>query len=242
MRDKDLDDLMDGPRPGSVPIRLLGRLTRDPVTSGGMLVTAAVMIAIVTNAAFMQKERHPAPLFETRPFDQPAPGSSRAVRTQRLLNAPSAALVRDIQTGLAERGFYQGPIDGVVGPVTGDAIRGFERAAGLLTTGEPSERLLAQIQLSTIAPSGSTATVAPTPIPADRDAPAAPMDEARREIASIQTLLNKLGYGPLTVDGYMGSATSTAISRFEKDQGLPVTGALSAKVIRDLQLFAGNTR
>jgi peptidoglycan hydrolase-like protein with peptidoglycan-binding domain len=50
----------------------------------------------------------------------------------------------------------------------------------------------------------------------------------------IQTALNRIGYGPLPVDGNAGSETLDAIRRFELDNGMPVTGQVGDALVARL--------
>lgn len=54
------------------------------------------------------------------------------------------------------------------------------------------------------------------------DVPANPVTAAPTEtqVSSAQTLLNRLGYGPLAVNGKLDAATQTALTAFLKTQGL----------------------
>lgn len=52
------------------------------------------------------------------------------------------ATVREIQRRLAALGYYAGAVDGVVGPMTRAAIRGFQKSEGLETTGAADRALL----------------------------------------------------------------------------------------------------
>lgn len=56
--------------------------------------------------------------------------------------APMDPLVYDTQTSLARLGYNPGPIDGVYGPRTANAIAAYERDHGLMVTGQPSPELL----------------------------------------------------------------------------------------------------
>lgn len=58
-------------------------------------------------------------------------------------------------------------------------------------------------------------------------------------VMEIQKALAKLGYGPIKVDGRGGDATKDAIERFERDRRLPVTGAISDRLVRELNAVAG---
>jgi hypothetical protein len=48
--------------------------------------------------------------------------------------------------------------------------------------------------------------------------------DRRHDVAMVQRRLNKLGYGPLTVDGHYGSLTQAAVIAFQTDRGLDVDG------------------
>ena len=52
------------------------------------------------------------------------------------------ATVREIQRRLAALGYYAGAVDGVVGPMTRTAVRGFQKSEGLATTGTADRALL----------------------------------------------------------------------------------------------------
>jgi localization factor PodJL len=53
-----------------------------------------------------------------------------------LADADRAALVKKIQTLLAEQGFDPGPADGVVGEKTREAVKAYQRQAGIAETGQ----------------------------------------------------------------------------------------------------------
>lgn len=60
----------------------------------------------------------------------------------------SADLVSNIQAELLELGFYPGPVDGQMGPITRSSIRAFQLAAELKIDGEPSQNLLDVLKAS----------------------------------------------------------------------------------------------
>ena len=49
-------------------------------------------------------------------------------------------------------------------------------------------------------------------------------DGQRLRIERVQTALNRIGYGPVVVNGIADDETINAIRRFELDNGLPVSG------------------
>lgn len=72
--------------------------------------------------------------------------SSGAAATAASANAGyDRGTVRDVQNGLARLGYNPGPVDGVLGPRTGDAIRSYQRDHGLLVDGKPTSELAAHI-------------------------------------------------------------------------------------------------
>lgn len=79
--------------------------------------------------------------------------------------------------------------------------------------------------------------------PAPVQAAARPADGAmtadQRRILTAERALERLGYGPLSVDGRFGADTREAIQRFERDHRMPVTGQLNERVTRELAAISG---
>jgi hypothetical protein len=63
---------------------------------------------------------------------------------------------------------------------------------------------------------------------------ASPSD-VKASIRTAQTVLARLGYGPLTADGAMGARTRRALEAFERDHGLMVTGELGPHTVTALR-------
>lgn len=97
----------------------IGRYRREFV---GLLMATLAIFAIVTNALFMQKGPHPAPIFATRPLLQrdagPAPRLQAVQSTPvvDLANQARIQLIGNIQRELSRKGFYDGPADGIGEP------------------------------------------------------------------------------------------------------------------------------
>ena len=74
---------------------------------------------------------------------------------------PSKPSSKDIQEALNAAGFYQGPVDGKIGPQTREAIRQFQQANGLKVDGvagrQTWEKLAPYLQLSSTSGELSTA-------------------------------------------------------------------------------------
>jgi peptidoglycan hydrolase-like protein with peptidoglycan-binding domain len=246
---------------------LADRIIQNPGRSGGILLIAVVMAAIVSNAAFMQTKRHPDPLFATRhspveatpsllvpapeaesstvplpvprnrseirlphtPQPIPAAVATKPVAAKPVAAKPAAAdnLVANTQKALAAAKLYKGTVDGVMGPQTRSAISAFEKKIGLIPTGKPSERLLAEIR------KGLPRAPAAEPVSTG----SIDDGQGRSRMKRVQAALNEIGYGPVDVDGRGGGKTTDAIRRFELDNGLPMTGAAGDAVIAKLVLI-----
>ena len=88
--------------------------------------------------------------------------------------ATSPTLVADLQRGLAERGLYQGKVDGLYGAQTRAAISAYEKAQGLPVTGEASAVVLDHMTTASIAP--VNASIPATPVTTVTvDVPAVPV-------------------------------------------------------------------
>lgn len=61
----------------------------------------------------------------------------------------------------------------------------------------------------------------------------------RKAIAVTQDMLNKAGFNAGTPDGIMGQKTRSAISQFQKREGLPVTGNIDINLIQKLRSSVG---
>ena len=76
-----------------------------------------------------------APLDVTGSTATIAPAASEPVKTAAGAAASGKASTRDIQQALKNAGFYQGSVDGKLGPMTKEAIREFQRVHGLKDDG-----------------------------------------------------------------------------------------------------------
>ena len=214
----------------------------------GSITLVGVAGVILANALFWQQGQHPAPLFreQSREIDNaatlrtpipPPPEVRSSASTPATPVAGADPLVRALQTELAARGHDVGEIDGVIGPKTDAAIRAFQTRAGLPADGVPSASLLTRVKAARMAPAAPAPSAAPAADPiaellrADTPAP-----DSR--LLTIERSLVKLGYGPMKIDGIMSPETRRAIEEFERDEGLPVTGTVNARLIRQLSTTA----
>ena len=122
------------------------------------------------------------------------------------------------QQRLRERGYYSGPVDGVMGPNTEAALRAYQRDQRLSVTGKldsPTTRAL--ISETGVAAGRTVGTSAPT-----------------IDIRTAQRELKGRGYYSGPVDGVIGAATESALRAYQRDRGLKVTGRLDSPTVRGL--------
>lgn len=100
----------------------------------------------------------PEPVVEPAPtaaiLPQPTAGASRNV------GAAVKPSTRDIQQALKNSGFYQGSVDGKMGPLTKDAIKEFQRVHGLKDDGVVGKQTWAQMSTYANLSSGSSEAIA----------------------------------------------------------------------------------
>jgi Putative peptidoglycan binding domain len=183
------------------------------------LLAAAAISAIVANALFLQAGRHPSPMF----------GATVAM--------PANPLPRPRPVEAATRSVELTPAD----------IKAAEPRAEprVEPKAEPKPEATSNFVTKTIAPpppaaapaaaASSTAIVRPpAPVPV-----ATPQTAAGRKIAAVQRTLTEYGYGQLKPTGLIGSDTQAAITKFERDRKLPVTGQMSDRLVRELAAMTG---
>lgn len=226
-------------------------ILQRPAEVAGLVVMGGLSLAILVNALALQNGTHTSPFIAQRGSAASAPSvpvppvpPDTIVRGAGDAAAQDAvAILRDVQLALAERGLYDGLADGVLGPKTTAAIRSFQQHNGMPVDGQSSAALLTRIiasssPLLTTEPGATEAAPAP---PVDQIAalingePATtPGPQPDKRVLGVEKALAKQGYGPLKVDGFMAADTRNAISRFEKDRGLPVTGQISVRLLQEL--------
>ncbi|MGN0801639.1 MAG: peptidoglycan-binding protein [Candidatus Faecivicinus sp.] len=105
--------------------------------------------------------------------------------------------VLEIQQQLAAMGYLNSAADGIYGADTATAVAAFQQANGLMATGE-----LNAATLAALASGGQSG------------------------VASVQQQLIDLGYLEGEADGIFGAQTASALSRFQRDQGLTASGSV----------------
>jgi len=220
-------------------------LGRSPLDGVALFVALVAVGTILLNALYRQPGPHPAPIFSVKPrpvATEPAEVVPPMPRTRPapMIAKPEAVarsradITTDIQRELSRRGLYDGPVDGVTGPKTDAAIRDFETSVKLRVSGEPTEDVLRAIQR---APVKSEAAAPRSSGRADPIGELITGSSAR--VTAVQRALNDFGYGPVKATGVYGPETVAAVQKFERDRKMPVTGQISARLMRELGALTG---
>ena len=215
-------------------------ISQHPREFVGLVTATVAVFAIVTNALFLQKGPHPAPIFATLPVLQreaafaPRLQSAPPTPAAELGNQSRLQLIANIQRELARKGFYDGPADGIWGAKTETAVRDFVQVAGLKANPEAGDGLLRAITASNVKPSsaGAASTVPPADAIAKLIAPS-------KRVTAVQRALADFGYGQIKPTGIADPETRVAVEKFERDHRLPVTGQISDRLVRDLAAMTG---
>ena len=191
------------------------------------LLAAAAISAIVANALFLQAGRHPSPMFGTtvampaNPLPRPRPVEA-ATRSVELTPADVKAAEPKAEHRVEPKAEPKAEPKPDPKP---DAMSNF-----VTKTPAPPPSAAAPA-----AAASSTAIVRPpAPVPV-----ATPHTAAGRKIAAVQRALTEYGYGQLKPTGLIGSDTQAAITKFERDRKLPVTGQMSDRLVRELSAMTG---
>ncbi|WP_246175434.1 peptidoglycan-binding domain-containing protein [Bradyrhizobium paxllaeri] len=195
------------------------------------LLAAAAICAIVANALFLQAGRHPSPMFGsvvTLPAPQAAVSNPLPrPRPVELTGRPGDSdppEIRPVEVRSAE-------------PKTSDSrssdFRSSDSRNAEPKNADPMANLVVK---STGAPTTAPANVARPPAPI----PATTQSAGARRVAAVQRALTQYGYGQLKPTGAVGSDTQAAISKFERDRKLPVTGQMSDRLVKELTAMIGH--
>ena len=198
-------------------------LLHSPKDTLAALVAVAAISAIVANALLLQTGRHPAPIFGTV-IHLPAPTAmalSSPLPRPRPLAADTLPLEpRPMEFRIAEPRAQERAVE-----------RPAEQTASTSRSADPLTNLVKAT--ATTPPSSAAVARPPAPIPAQ--------SPVARRIAAVQRALSEYGYGNLKVTGTVSGETQAAIQKFEREHRMPVTGALSDRLLRELAAAIGHS-
>ena len=198
-------------------LRVLLHSPKDLVAS---LLAAAAVCAIFTNALFLQAGRHPSPMFGSV-VTLPAPQAGVASPLPRPRPAELAAKPAEPETVESK------PVE-----VRATASRAVDRNPDARSADAMSNLVVKSTSAPGTGPANAMRPPAPIPAPAQT--------AGARRVAAVQRALTQYGYGQLKPTGAVGADTQAAISKFERDRKLPVTGQMSDRLVRELSAMTGH--
>ncbi|WP_454630203.1 peptidoglycan-binding protein [Bradyrhizobium cenepequi] len=206
---------------------LMRVLLHSPKDTVAGALAAGAVIAIITNALFLQAGRHPSPMFGSV-VTLPPPAVTSPLPRPR----PVEAVARSVESQPLEAK----PAE----PAKPSEPRAEPKASDSKTSdSKTSDPMTNLVMKSTSAPPAPANVVRPpAPIPSRGETT---QSAASKRIAAVQRALTEYGYGQLKPTGTIGSDTQAAIAKFERDRKLPVTGQMSDRVVRELSAMIGHS-
>jgi len=134
-------------------------------------------------------------------------------------SATRSATVAALQVGLRVHGTYGGTVDGALGPATTEAVREFQRRAGLQVDGVVGPKTRAALGAFGQPPLGSRVPL---------------LGDTGWDVAQLQFLLAEHGFPSGTFDGLFGVRVGASLRRFQSWAGLAATGRATAATIAAL--------
>ena len=116
----------------------------------------------------------------------------------------SNAVVEELQTTLTTLEYYTGPIDGIYGSETTQAVEAFQKDAGIAVDGKYGPETHAALEKAYIESSNAW--------------------EDHKAVAELQQAMSDLGYSEGSIDGLYGPETVAGIKAVQKDCGLAEDG------------------
>jgi Putative peptidoglycan binding domain len=225
-------------------MRMLLHSPKDMVAAA---LAVAAVFAIITNALFLQAGRHPSPMFGSV-VTLPAPAPAVAVASPLPRPRPVELAVRPAEPTPAESKLVEAKpvearsVEAKSGEAKGADPKNSDPMTNLVVKSTSSAPAAASSVANPAVKPASAAPVAasnvmrpPAPIPVSSHG-----DAGSRRIAAVQRALTQYGYGQLKPTGTIGSDTQAALSKFERDRKLPVTGQMSERVVKELTAMIGH--
>jgi peptidoglycan hydrolase-like protein with peptidoglycan-binding domain len=158
---------------------------------------------------------------------------TEAAPTQATL--PSSSTVMNLQKLLADRGFYNGAVDGVMGNQTRAAIVAAQRAYNLTVDGVAGSQTLAALESDGNKGVVSSSSNTSSSTTSNSSTSTTTSTVRSTEVANLQELLKKRGFYTGSADGLMGPKTRLAITEAQKNYGLAIDGIAGPQTIAALE-------
>lgn len=183
--------------------------------------------AIMTNALFLQRGPHPAPILTNKPA---APVGAKAVPAAPVAAAVAAAPVETTATVLLPR---SRPVE----------IQQPAKLEGVKTEPVKSEPIKSEAlpKADAMSPPRPVRNI---PMPeANVSRPPDPIGEIiappTRRVSAVQRVLSDYGYGQIKPTGTLDRETQDAIEQFQRSKKLTVTRQITPELMRELAMLTG---
>jgi peptidoglycan hydrolase-like protein with peptidoglycan-binding domain len=208
---------------------------RNPLGVGATTAFLVAFSFISANALWYQPHFYKDAFFSTRnnagrqDVRTAVPAPAQHASTSAAAPAVADPLVQKVQDALARLDLYSGPVDGLTGPQTGQAIQAYQKSIGLPASGHVDGLLLKRLGiLDTAAPANIPAPVPRPQIDAATTQSVSPDADKARTI-KIQAGLKAFGNDGIELDGMLGPKTTAGIKEFQSLFGLKVNGQPDAE-------------
>lgn len=141
--------------------------------------------------------------------------------------------VRAAQNKLIALGYLDTDATGYFGSATENAVKAFQRAAGLSADGVVGSATMSALLQAAEGDKESSNT--------SSSSTAMQKGDEGSNVTELQKMLIKLGYLDTDATGYFGSATKSAVMAFQKDNGLEADGVAGKKTVAALESKAGSS-
>jgi len=118
-----------------------------------------------------------------------------------------------LQSDLQHTGYYKGPVDGIYGPQTVDAVKQLQNDSGLPATGLVDQATAVALDEKLAAVSAQAATKSLT------------------QTSALQTVLKLTGYWTGPIDGKWTPELTDALEQFQTALGVPPSGSVDAATL-----------
>jgi len=137
-----------------------------------------------------------------------------------------------VQQALLAKGYNPGPLDGVYGPSTANAVEQFQASSGLLITGQVCGETYTLLGVACV-------SVPPCPVPGPIQCRVLKVQSpflSGQDVFAVQHALVARGFNPGAVDGVYGPATAAAVRAFQSANGLAATGVVCGQTYELLKV------
>jgi peptidoglycan hydrolase-like protein with peptidoglycan-binding domain len=188
----------------------MSRVSRTSDITPGFVVSISAILLIALILVIAGRDTSPAPAS----VDEEASDEESAEQTATLIPEQSTAITSEavmaLQRDLTELGYYTGPIDGVYGSATFEAVKALQTDLGV----QPVDGKYGPVTHDALAEAkGGMATAFAT---------------------EVQTMLSTLGYYTGAIDGIYGAGTAEAVKAFQTDAGLTADGIVGPDTLEAL--------